>query len=200
MTKPWPRPTHEDQDDPRSKPIAAAPGDRDLSMYRQILLAYDGSLEGRTALREGAMIARACKSEIFLLSVVPEVGGVQVAEGLHPGPMTHQTTTYRAVFDEGMARLAALGFAARGALAMGEPTRQVIAMAIQISADLVVIGHRRRTVLERWWSGSAGAFLVDNLGCSLLICRHAISDAAFEAYFKALEGQMAPAAEGRPKA
>ena len=29
-----------------------------LKMYKRVLLAYDGSLEGRTALREGALLAR----------------------------------------------------------------------------------------------------------------------------------------------
>ena len=39
-------------------------------MYQRILLAYDGSLEGRTALREGALMARQCGAEVFLLSVL----------------------------------------------------------------------------------------------------------------------------------
>ena len=36
-------------------------------MYKRILLAYDGSVEGRTALREGALLARQCGAEVFLL-------------------------------------------------------------------------------------------------------------------------------------
>ena len=35
-------------------------------MYRKILLAYDGSTEGRRALREGAALARHCNAEVFL--------------------------------------------------------------------------------------------------------------------------------------
>ena len=34
-------------------------------MYKRILLAYDGSLEGRTALREGALLARQCGAQVF---------------------------------------------------------------------------------------------------------------------------------------
>ena len=30
---------------------------RGVTMYKRILLAYDGSVEGRTALREGALLA-----------------------------------------------------------------------------------------------------------------------------------------------
>lgn len=39
-------------------------------MYRTILLAYDGTREGRLALREGAMLAKAFQSHIVLLAVV----------------------------------------------------------------------------------------------------------------------------------
>jgi nucleotide-binding universal stress UspA family protein len=43
-------------------------------MYKRILLAYDGSIEGRTALREGALLARvnvARRSFSYLSSSIP---------------------------------------------------------------------------------------------------------------------------------
>ena len=43
-------------------------------MYKRILLAYDGSVEGRTALREGALLARQCGAEVFLLSALVDPG------------------------------------------------------------------------------------------------------------------------------
>jgi nucleotide-binding universal stress UspA family protein len=39
-------------------------------MYKRVLLAYDGSIEGRRALREGAKLAQLCDAEVFLLAVV----------------------------------------------------------------------------------------------------------------------------------
>ena len=39
-------------------------------MYKKVLLAYDGSIEGRRALREGAKLAQLCRAEVFLLAVV----------------------------------------------------------------------------------------------------------------------------------
>jgi nucleotide-binding universal stress UspA family protein len=49
-------------------------------MYKRILLAYDGSLEGRTALREGALLARQCGAEVFLLSVLVDPGTLLLPE------------------------------------------------------------------------------------------------------------------------
>jgi len=38
-------------------------------MYKTVLLAYDGSIEGRRALRERAKLAHLCRAEVFLLAV-----------------------------------------------------------------------------------------------------------------------------------
>jgi hypothetical protein len=51
----------------------------------------------------------------------------------------------------------------------------------------VVVGHRKRNLLERWWSGDAGGYISDHIGCSLLIARNAVSDEDFEARMKAAE-------------
>src|SRR5260370_2671172 len=52
----------------RSKARRREPRGRIL--YKKVLLAYDGSIEGRRALREGAKLAQFCGAEVFLLAVV----------------------------------------------------------------------------------------------------------------------------------
>ena len=49
-------------------------------MYNKVLLAYDGSIEGRRALREGAKLAQLCRAEVFLLAVV-EINSIASLEG-----------------------------------------------------------------------------------------------------------------------
>lgn len=39
-------------------------------MYRTTVLAYDGSLEGRLALFEGARLAQICQARVVLVAVV----------------------------------------------------------------------------------------------------------------------------------
>ena len=48
-------------------------------------------------------------------------------------------------------------------------------------ADLVVLGHQKRSLFQRWWSGSSGAYVSDLVDCSVLVGRHNISAEAFEA-------------------
>jgi nucleotide-binding universal stress UspA family protein len=150
-------------------------------MYAKILLAYDGSLEGAIALREGAILAKQCGAAVFLLSVAPESGGVQVAESVHGGALVGHLDRYREVLERGLARLAGHGMKPVGRLATGDPAKAIAAFAREVGADLIVVGHQRRSLLERWWSGPTGAYISDYIDCSLLIARNAVSDADFEA-------------------
>lgn len=149
-------------------------------MYARILLAYDGSPEGRAALREGALLAKHCGAQVYLLSVVAENPGVRMAEGVHAGAVAQQYQTYREVLDGGVTRLRELGMEAVAELIIGEPAQAIGAYATRINADLVVVAHRKQSLFERWWSGSVGAFLSDHVSCSLLLARNTISDEAFE--------------------
>jgi membrane fusion protein, multidrug efflux system len=148
-------------------------------VYQRILLAYDGSIEGRTALREGALLARRYDARVFVLSVIPEAAGTKLGEGVGGGGVAQQRGGYERVLEEGMARLETLGFQASGKLVIGEPAREIAAYAEQVQADLVVVGHRRQSAIGRWWSGASGAYLSDHIRCSLLVCRNIIDDQQF---------------------
>jgi len=156
-------------------------------MYERILLAYDGSLEGLIALREGALLARRFGSKLFLLSVLPDTGGTRMAENVYGGAVAHQIDTYKALLARGVDRLKQLGFDPVARLVVGEPAPQIGAFAKEIRADLVVLGHRKRTLLERWWSGGTGSYVTDYVKCSVLVGRNPIDDAAFEAEMHLLE-------------
>ncbi|MCB1487076.1 MAG: universal stress protein [Bauldia sp.] len=140
-------------------------------MYRKVLLAYDGSLEGRLALREGAELARTCGAGVVLLAVVDLSAGILFAEGATAGAVDHQRETYESVLAEGARHLEAIGFAPETRLETGDPGECIERVAREVGADLVVVGHRHQGTLQRWWSGSVAAHLMDHLGCSLLIGR-----------------------------
>ena len=145
-------------------------------MYGKILLAYDGSVEGRLALREGARLARLCGAEVFLLAVVDLSGGFVMAEGAVPGAAEQQQDAYREILGEGVERLKAMGFTVTARLEFGDPAQRIAAVAQEIGADLVVVGHRHQSTFARWWRGSVGANLLEQLGCSLLIAQLEIGE------------------------
>jgi nucleotide-binding universal stress UspA family protein len=148
-------------------------------VYNKVLLAYDGSVEGRRALREGARIAQFCGAEVFLLAVVEVSAGTGTLEGGLAIPITEQVEIYKNILGEGVERLKAMGFAPTARLGMGEAGREIAAVAEEIGANLVVVGHRPDGPLARWWFGSVGTYLVKHLRCSVLVAQTEIGDEEF---------------------
>ena len=152
-------------------------------MYRRILLAYDGSVGGRTALREGALLARQFGAGVFLLSVLADDGTFLLAEVALAGASVRIEDDFAEILNEGVARLKKLGFDPVAKLVRGQPAEEIGNFAKEIDADLIVVGHRRQSAFDRWWSGPKGAYLMDYTDCSLLVARNAVSDEAIEAAF-----------------
>jgi nucleotide-binding universal stress UspA family protein len=148
-------------------------------LYKRVLLAYDGTRAGRKALREGALLALRFEAKLFLLCVAPETPGMRLGEATYAGAIAQAGETYASLFDEAMEGLRKLGFGPSGRMVSGEPAAEIAAYAKEVGADVVVVGHRRKNLLERWWSGETGAYLIDHIGCSLLIARNEISDDEF---------------------
>jgi len=141
-------------------------------MYKRILMAYDGTAEGKAGLLACAEIAGFAQCETHLLAVanVP-ASVVLVSEGYVPDDLLdHEEVRMRKVLDEGVASLAARGFKATGHLAVGEPVDEIARVARELNCDLIVLGHRQeQSFAKRWWRGSVGASLLDFAPCSVLI-------------------------------
>jgi nucleotide-binding universal stress UspA family protein len=71
-----------------------------------------------------------------------------------------------------------MGFSPTARLEFGEPSHQIATVAREIGADLVVVGHRHQSAFARWWRGSVGAHLLDDLRCSLLVAQSDIAEDA----------------------
>ncbi len=80
------------------------------------------------------------------------------------------------VLNEGVARLRQLGFDPVAKMVRGEPAQEIGNFAREVGADLIVVGHRRQSAFDRWWSGPKGAYLMDYTDCSLLVARNVVSD------------------------
>jgi nucleotide-binding universal stress UspA family protein len=147
-------------------------------LYKKVLLAYDGSIEGRRALREGARIAQLCEAEVFLLAVAEVSAGTVGMEVGFVMPITEQVEIFNKILAEGVERLKAMGFSPTAKLSTGEAGREIVKVAAEIGANLVVVGHRPGGLLTRWFS-SVGTYLVKNLRCSVLVAQTEISDEEF---------------------
>ncbi|HZO04689.1 MAG TPA: universal stress protein [Burkholderiales bacterium] len=139
--------------------------------YRKILLAYNGSQEGKRALFECADLASFLQAETHLLAVASMPPSLFLTEGFVPEELLEEEKKRtQTVLDEGIRSLRDRGFNAMGHLAVGEPVEEICRLAKSLGADLVVLGHNQNTSFAaRWWKGSVGASLLDYAPCSLLI-------------------------------
>ncbi len=139
--------------------------------YRKILLAYNGSQEGKRALLECAELANFLQADTHLLAVASMPPSLFLTEGFVPEELLEEEKKRtQAVLDEGIETLRTRGFNAAGHLAVGEPVEEICRMAKELGADLIVIGHNQNTSFAaRWWKGSVGASLLDHAPCSILI-------------------------------
>jgi nucleotide-binding universal stress UspA family protein len=139
--------------------------------YRKILLAYNGSAEGKHALLECAELANFLGAETHLLAVASMPPSLFLTEGFVPEELLEEEKKRtQTVLDEGIATLKQQGFNAAGHLAVGEPVEEICRLAKELAVDLVVLGHNQKTSFAaRWWKGSVGASLLDYAPCSILI-------------------------------
>lgn len=146
-------------------------------MYKHLLLASDGKRESLVALREGALIAKSFGASAYLLIIDPETPTTKAIEGYCS---VRFPTRGQDLLELGLSRLKQLGVFASGELARGDPVRLIADRVRRLGIDLVVVGHRRRSLLDRWWSGPSGGYIIDEVNCSVLVARDTITDLEFD--------------------
>ena len=117
----------------------------------------------------------------FLLAVLVDPGALLLPEVALAGASVRMEDDFMEILNEGVARLRKLGFEPTAKLVSGQPAEEIGNFARQIEADLIVVGHRRQSAFDRWWSGPKGAYLMDYTDCSLLVARNVVSDETIEA-------------------
>ena len=156
-------------------------------MYKRLLLASDGTRESLVALREGALIAQTFGATAHLLIIDRETPTIRVAESMS---MQRCPAQGQELLELGLERLSRLGVQATGSLLRGEPLELITGCVRRLGIDLIVIGHRRQSFLDRWWSGPSGGYIIDQVACSVLIARDTVSDEEMERH---LAREVSPA-------
>ena len=137
-------------------------------MYQKILLAFDGSPDGREALAQAENLASVCGATVHLLAIIDPSESTLIFEAMSFIP-DNQRFAIHSVLDEGMKRLRRAGCSATNELKYGKPAEQIVLSAKEMTADLIVIGHRDQGTLARWLNGSVGESILHQAPCSVLV-------------------------------
>ena len=104
-------------------------------MYKTVLLCYDGSAEGRKALREGALLARAMGAQTHLLAICRDLASTLMPEAVTSTLVECEEHVAQSILDQGVQKLRELGIDAQGTLLIGDPTVHIPSFAAKIAAD-----------------------------------------------------------------
>jgi nucleotide-binding universal stress UspA family protein len=137
-------------------------------MYQNILLAYDGSPDGREALAQAERLASACGAAVRLVAIIDPSENMLIVEGMSFIPDNQRFVT-QSVLDAGVKRLRGAGCSATNEVKYGKPAEQIVLSAREMSADLIVVGHRDQGMLARWLNGSVGESILHHPPCSVLV-------------------------------
>lgn len=141
-------------------------------MYQNIVLAYDGSLASQEALLNCKELSQWHQSNVHLLAVVPydlvAIGPESAYYSEEHNKVEHDR--YVKVLNDGISQLSKTGINAQGELRRGDPVDQIVQYATEISAELIILGHKHRdSWIERWWRGSISKALIEESPCSVLV-------------------------------
>ena len=141
----------------------------------RILLATDGSEEAELAALRAVELADATDSELHVV----HVGVVLSFLKSYPGTLGYYDKLYEQIEEESREllrkqtwRVKAVGSTVAGAhLRMGEVALEIVALAEELQADLIVMGSRGLGGVRRALMGSVSDSVVRHAHCPVLVVR-----------------------------
>ncbi|MCX8085898.1 MAG: universal stress protein [Rhodocyclaceae bacterium] len=132
---------------------------------KHILIAYDGSDPAKHAFEQALDLAGRYDAQLTVLAVArpPEFGTEVETEAVMENSLQH----CRAILEP----LKALAPQARFEVAVGHPAVKITTFAEDNGVDLIVMGHRGKTLFDRWLIGSVAKKVMSYAPCSVLIVR-----------------------------
>ncbi len=133
---------------------------------KKIVLAYDGSDESKHALATAAELGRN-GTDIVVVTVAEPLTAVAFDTVANPFSEEEQ----REFLDEAEGRLAELGKHVSTVAPVGDAVEEIVGVARDQNADLIVIGSRGHGRLGRMLLGSASHGVIAHAPCNVLVVR-----------------------------
>ena len=142
-------------------------------MFKRVLMCYDGSDEGRRALKRGAELAMLVGAKVHVLSIIPANinASLMLAQATGHGCSVDVEREYHQTLAESIEWLKIRGVDAAGSVVHGDTIEAIGSCAKKMNADLIVVGHYPKAAGGRWWSSSSSASLAERVECCVLIAR-----------------------------
>jgi nucleotide-binding universal stress UspA family protein len=137
----------------------------------RILVATDFSPDANEAAKTAVGLARALGSEVVLVHV-----DEPLLELTHSNEPARRRRLANAALDRSTRALAARGIAARSSLRVGKPAREIVAVATEEDALLIVVGTRGRSMAVASLLGGVAYDVIRKAPCPVLTVRASRND------------------------
>lgn len=132
---------------------------------KHILIAYDGSESADKAFTSALDLAGKYGAQLSVLAVArpPEVGDEVETEAVVENSCKHYQHVLNPMKDKAPN--------AHFEVVVGHPAVKITSYAEAHGIDLIVMGHRGKTLFERWLIGSVAKKVMSYAPCSVLVVR-----------------------------
>ncbi len=142
-------------------------------LYRKILVGYDGSENANRALGRAIELVRRTEGELTIVVVAEAVSHAAYAMGQSYRPIHANMVDYaKNVLSGGSERAKQAGITGvHGSVEEGRPADMILARASEIKADLIVLGRRGISGIERLLLGSVSSSVMRHSTSDVLIVK-----------------------------
>jgi nucleotide-binding universal stress UspA family protein len=143
----------------------------------QILLATDGSDEGKLAAQAATQLSKDTGSEVHVTYVLPTpeelIGHHFYSPEIRESLIEQARSEARKFLDGRAEQLKSEGAKVLGThLRTGEPDKEIIRLSEEIDATMIVMGSRGLGAVRRALMGSVSDSVVKHAHCPVLVMRH----------------------------
>lgn len=140
-----------------------------MTVYRRILVGYDGSNAGRKAFDAALGLAAENEAELFILAVArpPDIGDDVETEAV----IENSRRYHHRLLEELKAGITTKDVKLHYEVAIGHPAEQIIYSADKHGVDLIVVGDRGHSTFVRLLLGSVSRHVVEHAGRPVMVVR-----------------------------
>jgi nucleotide-binding universal stress UspA family protein len=138
----------------------------------KILLATDGSGEADLAGQTAADLAQKTDSELHVVHVLPLPVDTHDPSSFEPEVLARLEQRERTSLEDLVGRIEAFGGVVEGShLTAGRPDAEIVALAEEIGAGVIVMGSRGVGGVRRALMGSVSSSVVHHAHCPVMVVR-----------------------------
>jgi nucleotide-binding universal stress UspA family protein len=134
---------------------------------KTIIVGYDDTEPAKRALTRTAELAMAFKAKAVVISAAPAL--TPASHGFGPVDPTDSPEFHRERLERAAALLAERGVEAECRVAIGDPPHAILQLADKLGADMIVVGSRELSFIQRLFGQSVSEAVQRKAHCDVLI-------------------------------